>query len=80
MTAQNDATRTPSSRELAEQDQKRHAEVEAQLHGHALAAARRDVVINMYSTSWCGACAKAVRNAETASSNCPWARSFSPLL
>ncbi len=59
VTAQNGATRTPSARELAEQDQKRHAEVEAQLRGHALTAARRDVVINMYSTSWCGACAKA---------------------
>jgi glutaredoxin len=45
--------------EEAEQDRKRHALIEAELNARALAAARRNVSIVMYSTSWCGACAQA---------------------
>lgn len=38
------------------QDRRRHAAVQAELDAQALAAARRNVSIEMYSTSWCGVC------------------------
>ena len=43
----------------AERDRQRHEAVTRDLQNMGLAAARRNVVINMYSTSWCGACARA---------------------
>ena len=58
----------PSARELAlrtrkleeaERDRLRHEAVARDLQKMGLAAARRNVTINMYSTDWCGVCARA---------------------
>jgi glutaredoxin len=57
--SESEATRAQHLHEQAEQDRKRHAAVQAQLRGHELAGARRNVLITMYSTSWCGVCTKA---------------------
>ena len=43
----------------AEQDRARHQAVEQQLGAEQLVAARRNVAITMYSTSWCGYCSRA---------------------
>jgi glutaredoxin len=46
-------------REREEQDRKRHVAVEHDLKQQSLNAARRNVTITMYSTTWCGVCSKA---------------------
>ena len=43
----------------AERDRRRHEAVTRDLQKLSAAAARRSVTINMYSTSWCGVCARA---------------------
>ena len=46
-------------REEQERDQQRHEAIKRDLDELALKAARRNVSITMYSTSWCGVCVKA---------------------
>lgn len=46
-------------REEKERDAKRHEAVKRDLNALGLAAARRNVSITMYSTTWCGFCKKA---------------------
>jgi glutaredoxin len=46
-------------RERQEQDRRRHEAVARDLQQQSLKAARRNVSITMYSTSWCGVCKSA---------------------
>jgi glutaredoxin len=46
-------------REAKVRDAQRHEEVKRELDALGLAAARRNVSITMYSTSWCGVCNRA---------------------
>jgi glutaredoxin len=46
-------------RERQEQDRRRHEAVKRDLEQQSLKAARRNVNITMYSTSWCGVCKSA---------------------
>src|SRR5262249_13586095 len=46
-------------REEAARDRARHEAVKKQLAAMSVQGARRDVVIKMYSTSWCGVCTRA---------------------
>ena len=55
--------RERAEREAAE-DAQRHAQVESELNQRALAAARRNVAVEMFSTSWCGVCTSARRYME----------------
>jgi glutaredoxin 3 len=52
------ANRTQSSEQM-EQDRRRHTMIEADINARALAAARRNVSVQMYSTSWCRVCTEA---------------------
>jgi glutaredoxin len=53
------ATAAERVREEKERDAKRHEAVQRDLKALGLAAARRNVSITMYSTTWCGFCKKA---------------------
>jgi glutaredoxin len=56
------AQRAPSKAEIQRRaeadarDHERHEAVKQQLDAMSISAARRNVVIQMYSTSWCGVC------------------------
>jgi glutaredoxin 3 len=51
-----DAEARQRTAEIDVADRRRHAQIQAGLDTEALAAARRNVAIEMYSTSWCPAC------------------------
>jgi glutaredoxin len=57
--AERAAAEAERKREEQERDLKRHEAVKRELDELALGAARRNVSITMYSTSWCGVCIKA---------------------